>query len=296
MLLQEAVQQYLTYVKFEKKQSMHSFQAYQTDLQQIQDYLLISYQVKLLNEFNHLQIRSWIAQLMNEGISSRSISRKISTLKSFFKFCIQQDWVENNPMVKIQLPKITKKLPVFVEQKAMENLLEPINFEDNLEGKQNELILQMYYGTGMRRAELIGLKVVNIDLYKGQLKVMGKRSKERIIPITRELVDLIAKFLEMKKQEDISSENLFSSKDGKPLYPVKVHRLVHQSLSSVTTIQKRSSHVLRHTYATHLLNNGADLNAIKELLGHANLSATQVYTHNSIERLKEVYKNKHPRS
>jgi integrase/recombinase XerC len=296
MVLQEAVDHFLRYVQFEKKQSQHSYRAYQSDLQQFSDYLLVSYQVKDLEAFNHMQIRSWVAQLMSEGIVSRSISRKISTLKSFYKFLLKQDWVKINPMLKIQLPKVSKKLPVFVEEKAMENLLDPSLFEDTFEGKRNELILQMYYGTGMRQAELIGLKCVDVDFYKKQVKVLGKRNKERIIPVTSELMVLTEHFLARRKELGIVSEFLFTNENGKALYPKLVYNLVHHYLSNVTTISKRSPHVLRHTYATHMLNNGADLNAIKELLGHANLAATQVYTHNSIERLKEVYKNKHPRS
>lgn len=296
MVLQEAIDHFLRYVQFEKKQSQHSYRAYQSDLQQFSDYLLVSYQVKDLEAFNHMQIRSWVAQLMSEGIVSRSISRKISTLKSFYKFLLKQGWVKINPMLKIQLPKVSKKLPVFVEVKAMENLLNPSLFEDTFEGKRNELILQMYYGTGMRQAELIGLKCVDVDFFKKQVKVLGKRNKERIIPVTSELMALTEHFLAIRQELGIVSEFLFTNEKGKALYPKLVYNLVHQYLSNVTTINKRSPHVLRHTYATHMLNNGADLNAIKELLGHANLAATQVYTHNSIERLKEVYKNKHPRS
>ncbi|MDZ4667942.1 MAG: tyrosine-type recombinase/integrase [bacterium] len=296
MRLQEAIDQFINFVQFEKKQSKHSSTAYLGDLQQFSDYLQVTYQVADLAAYNHLQIRSWVAHLMQAGLTARSISRKISTLKSFYKFLLKQGWVEQNPMLKIILPKVSKKLPVFVEEKAMNQLLESRNFTDDFEGKRDALILHVYYGTGMRLSELIGLKVGDVDLYKMQLKVLGKRNKERIIPITTELHGLVEQFLVMRNQEGIVAIELFTRANGKPMYPNLVYKLVHKRLSSVTTIQKRSPHVLRHTYATHLLNNGADLNAIKELLGHANLSATQVYTHNSIERLKEVYKNKHPRS
>jgi integrase/recombinase XerC len=296
MLLQEAIDHFLNFVQFEKKQSKHSSLAYRSDLHQFLDYLAVTCSVSEFAGFNHLQIRSWIAHLMNQGVLPRSISRKISTLKSFYKFLLKQEWVQTNPMQKIVLPKVSRKLPVFVEEKAMINLLDEARFSDGFDDKRNELILHMYYGTGMRQSELIGLKVKDVDLFKMQVKVMGKRSKERIIPITRELSQLAASYLELRKEQGIEAEVLFTNKLGKALYAKLVYRLVHQYLSEVTTIQKRSPHVLRHTYATHMLNNGADLNAIKELLGHANLSATQVYTHNSIERLKQVYKNKHPRS
>ncbi len=296
MVLQAAVNKFLEYLKYEKKQSSHTFLAYQTDLLQFQNYLLAVYQITDLNGFNHLQIRSWMAHMMSEGVTARSIARKLSSLKSFYKFLLKEELVQQSPLNKIQAPKISKQLPVFVEEKSMERLLNDIDFPETFEGQRDFLILQMYYGTGMRQAELTGLKLSMFDALKQQVKVLGKRNKERIIPITSELSLQIDSYIRLCRQEHIESEYLFCSTAGKPLSPRKVYDRVHKYLSMVSTIQKRSPHVLRHTYATHMLNNGADLNAIKELLGHANLSATQVYTHNSIERLKQVYKNKHPRA
>jgi integrase/recombinase XerC len=296
MRLQAAIDQFMQYSALEKKQSKHSCSAYASDLLQFSDYLATTYQITLITDFNHLQIRSWIASLMQDGIGARSISRKISTLKSLYKFMRKQEWVIDNPMVKIQLPKVSKKLPVFVEEKAIENLFGSDQFTDDFVGKRNKLILHVYYGTGMRLSELIHLKVKDIDMFKSQLKVLGKRNKERIIPISTELKNLLQDFMALRAENGYILPEVFCTEKGQIMYPKLVYNIVHQALSGVTTIQKRSPHVLRHTYATHLLNNGADLNAIKELLGHANLSATQVYTHNSIERLKEVYKNKHPRS
>jgi len=296
MKLQEAIEQFMQYSEMEKKQSKHSCDAYASDLRQFSDFLEIQYQVKEIRDFNHLQIRSWIASMMQAGISARSISRKISTLKSLYKFMRKQDWVMDNPMVKIQLPKVSKKLPVFVDEQAIDKLFGSDQFNEDFTGKRDELILHVHYGTGMRLSELINLKVKDIDMYKSQLKVLGKRNKERIIPISNELKALIQAFLMIRAEMGFDLPELFCTDKGKIMYPRLVYQIVHVALSGVTTIQKRSPHVLRHTYATHLLNNGADLNAIKELLGHANLSATQVYTHNSIERLKEVYKKKHPRS
>ncbi len=295
MLLQTAIDKFLEYLRYEKKQSKHTSLAYQTDLTQFHTYLSSVYQISDLG-FNHLQIRSWMAHLMGEGVSARSISRKLSSLKSLFRFLMKEDLIAQNPMSKIVAPKISKKLPVYVEQKAMDQLLNETPFPDGFEGLRDSLILNMYYGTGMRQSELIGLRLNQVDAFKRQVKVLGKRNKERIIPITSDLAQKIEDYLTFCKQENIMSEVLFCNEKGQPLYPKKVYNLVHKYLSEVTTIQKRSPHVLRHTYATHMLNNGADLNAIKELLGHANLSATQVYTHNSIERLKEVYKKKHPRA
>jgi integrase/recombinase XerC len=296
MKLQEVIEQFMQYSEMEKKQSKHSCDAYASDLRQFSDYLEAQYQIKEISEFNHLQIRSWIASLMQAGISARSISRKISTLKSLYKFMRKQEWVSINPMVKIQLPKVSKKLPVFVDEIAIDKLFNSDSFSDDFNGKRDELVLHVHYGTGMRLSELINLKEKDVDTFKSQLKVLGKRNKERIIPISKELLQYISSFIALKKEKGLVLPELLCSENGKKLYPKLVYTIVHQSLSGVTTIQKRSPHVLRHTYATHLLNNGADLNAIKELLGHSNLSATQVYTHNSIERLKEVYKKKHPRS
>ena len=296
MGFQSAIDKFLEYLRYEKKQSKHTHLAYQTDLQQFKTYLSLVYQITDLNAFNHLQIRSWMAHLMGEGVSARSIARKLSSLKSLYKFLMKEDLVQQNPLNKIVAPKISKKLPVYVEQKAMDTLLNVTEFPEGFEGLRDSLILNMYYGTGMRQSELIGLRLNQIDAFKRQVKVLGKRNKERIIPITNDLAKKIEIYLDFCKQENIISEVLFCNEKGEPLYAKKVYNLVHKYLSQVTTIQKRSPHVLRHTYATHMLNNGADLNAIKELLGHANLSATQVYTHNSIERLKQVYKKRHPRA
>jgi integrase/recombinase XerC len=213
---------------------------------------------------------------------------------------MREEWLKQNPMTRIQAPKVEKKLPVFIEERAMKELFatESVQTETKtaFETLQEHLILLTYYTTGMRLSELIGLKETDVDQYSMQLKVLGKRNKERIIPITKELCEALKDFMALKKQEGIASHQLFCLRDGAPLYPKKIYNLVKARLSEVTTLQKRSPHVLRHTFATHMLNNGADLNAIKEFLGHANLSATQVYTHNSIERLKQVYKNKHPRA
>lgn len=211
-----------------------------------------------------------------------------------------EELVTQNPMTRIQAPKVEKKLPVFIEERAMKELfaseLVQTETQNNIETWQDELILLTYYTTGMRLSELIGLKESDVDFYRMQLKVLGKRNKERIIPITHELSEALQAFIAVKREEGLAATHLFCLANGEALYPKKIYNMVKARLSEVTTLQKRSPHVLRHTFATHMLNNGADLNAIKELLGHANLSATQVYTHNSIERLKQVYKNKHPRA
>jgi len=291
MELQPAISQFLDQLKFEKKFSLHTQVAYQNDLKQFSDFLLLEYQIVAIESIKHLLVRSWIAQFLDKGVSARSVNRKLSTLKSFFKYAMRERWIEIDPMAKIQGPKMGKKLPVFMEEKNMQHLLDDVEMDPT-----EALIIQLFYYTGIRLSELISLKVTSVDFYRQQIKVLGKRNKERIIPITSELTSLLKQHIEENQMKKGTDEYLFSTKTGKKLYPRYVYDLVKRNLNLVSTLQKKSPHVLRHTFATHLLNAGADLNAIKELLGHANLAATQVYTHNSIERLKSVYKNKHPRA
>jgi integrase/recombinase XerC len=231
---------------------------------------------------------------MEEKIGTRTINRKISTLKTFYKYLLRQGIVSENPMLKIQSPKTSKRLPVFVEKEKMDLLLDNIEFGSDEEGLRNQLIIEMFYATGMRLSELINLKLLNIDLHDSRLKVLGKRNKERIIPFSGELSRKIRDYLSVRKEK--SNDYLFVTAKGEKMYEKLVYNIVKQYLSLVTTVDKKSPHVLRHTFATHMLNNGADLNSIKELLGHANLSATQVYTHNTVEKLKSVHKQAHPRS
>jgi len=291
MELQPAISQFLDQLKFEKKFSLHTQVAYQNDLKQFSDFLLLEYQIVAIESIKHLLVRSWIAQFLDKGVSARSVNRKLSTLKSFFKYAMREHWIEIDPMAKIQGPKMGKKLPVFMEEKNMQHLLDDVEMDPT-----EALIIQLFYYTGIRLSELISLKVTSADFYRQQIKVLGKRNKERIIPITSELTSLLKQHIEENQMKKGTDAYLFSTKTGKKLYPRYVYDLVKRNLNLVSTLQKKSPHVLRHTFATHLLNAGADLNAIKELLGHANLAATQVYTHNSIERLKSVYKNKHPRA
>jgi integrase/recombinase XerC len=291
----ESIQQFTTYLKLEKRYSSHTTLAYQTDLEQFLQFLIIQFEVDNLNKATTQMIRSWLASLMELNVTPRSVIRKISTLKSFYKYLMRNELIEKSPMEKISSPKTSKKLPVFVENASIQKLFESNFdlFEDSQDGKRDKLILLTFYSTGIRLSELRSLRISDIDLYNQQIKVLGKRNKERIIPITAELTNEIGSYL---NEKGITGIFLFEDNTGKQLSPRWVYGMVHKYLSQVSTIEKRSPHVLRHTYATHLLNKGAELNGIKELLGHANLSATQVYTHNSIERLKSVYKNKHPRA
>src|ERR1041385_3539176 len=296
---------FIDHIAFEKRYSPNTLISYKTDLIQFRDFLEVSYENISVEDINYQMVRSWIAELIGAKISARSVNRKITTLRTFFLFQMKVGKISVNPMLKIQGPKTNKRLPVFVEQEQMNNLLEKGIFEreeqNEFEAALVQLIIEMFYGTGMRLAELITLKQDDVDLSKGTVKVLGKRNKERIIPITSVLTGLVGKFIALKSAKNVPpaiEKNflLFQREDGKKLDRKFVYSRVNHYLSLVTTINKKSPHVLRHTFATHLLNNGADLNAIKELLGHANLSATQVYTHNSVEKLKSIHHKAHPKA
>ncbi len=284
---------FLQYLQFEKRLSSHTILAYSGDLDQFFDFLHTTYETKKLSEINHTLVRSWVVQLMDQKISPRSVNRKITTLKTFYKYLLRQNIVTENPMLKIMSPKTSKKLPVFVEKDNMNVLIDNTEFGDDFDGVRNKLIIELFYATGIRLSELINLKQNNVDLHACQIKVLGKRNKERIIPFSNEMKNSIQNYISQKS--GLTTEFLFEMESGKKMYEKFVYRLVNKYLSIVTTIDKKSPHVLRHTFATHMLNNGADLNAIKELLGHANLAATQVYTHNTVEKLKTIHKQAHPK-
>ena len=287
--------EFIDYLSYQKRFSVHSITAYKNDLETFWEYANKEGYTSL-NEINHLVIRSWLVSLMESGMEARSVNRKISTLKSYYKFLIREGNVELNPMAKIISPKTAKKLPVFVDKTHMENLFDFDVFEPGFEGHRNRMVLLLFYQTGMRLSELTGLKKTDLDFSNCQVKVLGKRNKERIIPFTLNFKKELEDYLHAIPPEYAAGPFLFAQKNGKKLYPKQVYNLVNVALAHVTTIHKKSPHVLRHTFATHMLNNGADLNAIKEILGHANLSATQVYTHNSIEKLKNVHKQAHPKA
>jgi integrase/recombinase XerC len=234
---------------------------------------------------------------MNNGITARSVNRKLSALKSFYHYLVRENILESNPVKKVILPKTNKKLPVFVQEKNMDMLLDHINFGNDFEGIRNRLIIEMLYFTGMRVNELTGLRCSDLNLVDSSLKVLGKRNKERIIPLISEIVSTLDVYLAKRSELAVgTSDYLFLTAKGGKVYNRLAYRIVNQYLTLVTTLDKRSPHVLRHTFATHMLNKGADLNAIKEILGHANLSATEVYTHNTFEKLKKIYKQAHPRA
>lgn len=285
---------FLQYLQYEKRFSNHTLIAYTNDLRQFLEYLDTTYQIKQLSEISHIIIRSWVVSLMEQKITARSVNRKITTLKTYYKFLLRQSIVTENPMLKIQSPKTSKRLPVFVEKDKMDLLLDHTDFDPGFKGQRDKLIIELFYATGIRLTELINLRHKDVDMSKCQLKVLGKRNKERIIPFSDELKRQLEHYSEIKPGGN--EGYLFINPKGKKINEKFAYRIVNRYLSGVTTIGKKSPHVLRHTFATHMLNNGADLNAIKELLGHANLSATQVYTHNTVEKLKNIHKQAHPKA
>ena len=292
------IQSFLDYLKFQKRYSQHTIISYQNDLTSFLDFIEIQFAIQSLNEINASFARSWLASLKEKGIESKSINRKISTLKSFFKYQLKKGIIPTSPMATIVSTKVKKRLPQFVAENDINTLFNYMEFPDNWNGKTHRLVFHLLYNTGIRQAELINLKEAHIDTGNSTIKVLGKGNKERILPVSNELTQLIKKYVTDKQTELVlgDREILLVSEKGKKLYPKYVYTVVKKYLAAVTTIDKKSPHVLRHTFATHLMNNGADINAVKELLGHSSLAATQIYTHNTIEKLKEVYKKAHPKA
>ena len=293
------IEHFIKYLKNEKRYSEHTIRSYQRDLMQF--IAFAENENKLLNplSIDYKIIRKWIVFLMNNGYSAKSINRKLSTLRSFYKYLLKEGIVKTNPTIKITAPKVEKRLPQFIEIKSMNMLFDNIEFPNSFEGLRDELILLTFYFTGIRRAELINIKIENIDIAQLTIKVLGKRNKERIIPVPKMYFTKLAKYQQERSKIRLCSDDnsyLFITIKGCKMYPKSIYRVVNKYLTKVTTNEKKSPHILRHTFATHMLNNGADLNAIKELLGHANLSATEVYTHNTFEKLKNIYNQAHPRA
>ncbi len=286
---------FLNYLQFEKRYSPHTLISYKNDLDQFFAFLHEQFESPPVEKISAAFIRSWLASLKSEKISSKTINRKISALKSFFKFLMAQNVLQQTPMTTIVSPKLNKRLPAFIEQKEMTGLLKG-EFADDWKGRTEYLILLLFYTTGMRLSELIGLKENQVDSGYGQIKVTGKGNKQRIIPVSNELLLQLQEYISEKPVRLAGIENVFINEKGKPLYARQVYKMVHDNLSKVTTQKKKSPHILRHSFATHLMNNGADLNAVKELLGHSSLAATQIYTHLNIEKLKEVFKQAHPKA
>ena len=298
--MRQIVEDFLHHIQKEKRFSSHTVVAYTKDLDQFVHHLSDNLEISSVHDVDHHDIRSWIISILEDAkLQPNSVNRKISCLRSFYKYLLRNGLVTKNPMAKITSLKTKKKLPLFLEQSQMINLLDGLEFGEDYGGVRDRLIIELLYCTGMRRAELIGLETNNVNISKQELKVLGKRNKERIIPLSPQTIQLIQQYQTMVSAnfgDSASGKYLFLDDHGKKMSDGFVYRKVNKYLRLVTTIGKKSPHILRHTFATHMLNNGADLNAIKELLGHANLSATQVYTHNTIEKLKQIYEQAHPRA
>jgi integrase/recombinase XerC len=288
--------EFLSYLRFEKRYSDHTIESYNNDLSQFNVFCLEAGLNEMVLE--HSLIRLWIVSLLESGISARSVNRKLSSLKSFSKYLIREGLLKSNPLEKVLKPKMSKRIPSFVDQEKLNDVLDKFDFGNNYDGTRNQLIIEILYQTGIRRSELVGLRTTSVNVLENNIRVLGKRNKERIIPIGPELSKKFKVYVDLREKTfpATSEDFLLLTSDGKPIYPKLVYRMVNQFLKMVTTLEKKSPHLLRHTFATHLLNKGADINAIKELLGHANLAATQVYTHNTFEKLKAIYKQAHPRA
>lgn len=289
------IDSFLEYLAFEKRSSEHTVTSYRIDLDQFRKYLLFQYECDQPQTASSVMLRSWIVSLMEEGLNPTSINRKIAALRSYYGFLRRRKLITKDPAKILTTMKTRQKLPAFVDEKSMESLFQHVAFTDDFTGYRDRIILELLYGTGIRLSELISLEVSDLDLIGRTIRVLGKRGKERLVPISVTVANLLSQYLPHRAPEEFA-KSLILTDAGKDIYPVFVQRTVKKYLSEVTTLSQKSPHVLRHTYATHLLNRGADLNAIKELLGHSNLAASQIYTHNSIEKLKKTHQQAHPKA
>ena len=286
------------YLLLEKNYSALTVKAYQNDLDTFSEFINLEYQTSSINQINYAQIRTWIVSLVESGLSNRSINRKVSALNTYYKFLLKTNAIQVNPLVKHKALKTSKKIQIPFSENEVASALNDFNLEKDFEGIRNKLIVELFYSTGIRRIELVQLKLLSINLDNKTLKVLGKRNKERIIPLLESLINTLHLYLKERNElvHIIDSDYLFLTQKGVKIYETLVYRIINDYFSDASTKVKKSPHILRHSFATHLLNQGADLNAVKELLGHSSLAATQVYTHNSIAELKKVHINSHPRS
>ena len=289
---------FLRYLAYERRYSAHTLQAYETDLQQFTPFLNEEQADCAIEEASHTQIRGWVLQLMEDGVTARSVNRKLATLRSFYKFLRKQGIIQHDPLLKIQSLKTPKSLPHFVQEAEMDRLLDHVPFSNDFFGLRDKLVLELLYGLGLRKAELIQMRTLDLRLEESTVKVLGKRNKERVLPIPKPLLPLLKEYIVAKENsfEAPYAPQLIVTDNGEAAYPMFIYRLVKKYLQYFTTAEKQSPHILRHTFATHLLNRGADLNVVKDLLGHSSLAATQVYTHNSMEKLKKVFDQAHPKA
>lgn len=293
------IDSFVNYLEFEKKASPHTVDAYRRDLTQFEEFVALSFELNEISEAQHPELRAWVIDLVDSGLSTTSVNRKIATLRSYYKFLLRSRIISKDPTYKLKGLKNPKKLPEFVQEEAIKSVLEESVYEPTFEGQRDKMVLEFLYLTGVRLSELIGLQWSDINLIEDSVKVLGKRKKERIIPITKGLkqnILLYKKVFEERFSKVGQSDYFIVSNQQKQSYPMMIFRIVRHYLDLFAQTSKRSPHVLRHTFATHLLNKGADLNAVKDLLGHASLAATQVYTHNSMEKLKAVFEQAHPKA
>ncbi len=292
------INSFLKYIEFEKRYSPHTVTSYKNDLEQFNVFLTTLDTTLNLELVSYAHIRSWVISLVEDKLSPSTVNRKMASLRSYYKFLVRSGTISNDPSIQLKALRTPKRLPQFAQESEMQRLFESVNFGNDFKGIRDQLMMELLYATGMRRAELIGLKTSFINIKKRQVKVLGKRNKERIIPLNIEVAKLIQKYLQLREEEFMSGANdfLLLTDKGQPLYEAFVYRKVKKYLGATTSLEKNSPHILRHTFATHLLNNGADLNAVKELLGHSSLAATQVYTHNSLDKLKKVFEKAHPKA
>jgi integrase/recombinase XerC len=296
---QQYISNFCQYLQFQKRYSQHTIISYQNDLVDFLDYLTTEFAIVDVKAIKSTFVRTWLAQLKEKGMMPKTINRKISTLKSFFKYLLKQAEIEVSPMATVVSQKVNKRLPTFVEEADTQTLFDYVSFPDTFEGHTEKLILELLYNTGMRKSELLHLKESEVDSANNAIKILGKGNKERLVPVSKQVLESIASYCALKRKNTKANtivQELLVNQKGEALYPKYIYNVVKKYLSLVTTINKKSPHVLRHTFATHLMNNGADLNAVKELLGHSSLAATQIYTHNTIDKLKDIHKKAHPKA
>lgn len=293
-----AIPSFLDYLLLEKNYSKLTIKAYKSDLSEFQDFLKSEYQIDDMVSINYAMVRTWIVALVEKGITNRTINRKITSLNSYYKFLLKIGQLTTNPLAKHKALKTSKKIQIPFSEKEVTAVLDEWHFDNSFEGVRDKLIIELFYSTGIRRIELVELKISNIDFSKKTLKVLGKRNKERFIPLLQSVIETLKTYLDQRLKLEVIQDSayLFLTQKGVKIYETLVYRIINEYFSLASTKVKKSPHILRHSFATHLLNQGADLNAVKELLGHSSLAATQVYTHNSISELKKVYLKAHPRS
>ena len=289
---------FIDYLLIEKNYSKLTVKAYRNDLEDFLQFIISEYDTNTINTVNYAQIRSWIVLLVENGLSNRSVNRKVSALNTYYKFLLKIEEITINPLSKHKALKTSKKVQVPFSEAEINNVLDDLNFANDFESIRNKFIIELFYSTGIRRIELVELKMLNLDLHNNTLKVLGKRNKERIIPLLKSVKQTAVKYLDIRNglKNNSMNKSLFLTKKGDKIYETLVYRIINEYFGRASSKVKRSPHILRHSFATHLLNQGADLNAVKELLGHSSLAATQVYTHNSIAELKKVYIKAHPRN